>query len=354
LASAEQGVSVAKYLVKRTVLAAFILLCSAFLSFALICVLPGEVYTQLKIAIAASGGHENLEASYQQLLASEGLDKPWIVQFFYWVKGVILHGNFGKPRGSYGNKYGGTSGLMLRYLFRPGGELMVTLLICGSSLVVAAVLAVVVGTLTLLPGGRWAYIVLVTISTPTLAVPGFVLAALILLPLVHFVDPLYAVPGLWGICGWQYIGQPMTFAKFLGCLTRLAPIWAIVGMPVFAVGLRVFRASMRDQLGQFYITVARGRGLSTVRILFKHAMRNALNPVITSCIGMLPTLLVNTMFVGFMFGISTYGDLLKEAVDWQDPAPLTMIFVFYSTVLIAGNLIADLGIALADPRIRYA
>jgi len=341
------------YLLKRTALAVFVLLCTALLSFALICVLPGEYYSRFKIAIAASGGRENLEASYQQLLASKGLDKPWIVQFFYWVKNVILYGDFGKPMGGYGRDYGGSSGLMLRYLFRPGGELMITLLICASSLVVATVLAVMLGTLTLLPGGRWLYIVLAAISTPTLAVPGFVFAALLLLVLVHYVDPLYAVPGLWGVCGWQYLGAPMSFAKFLSCLVRMAPMWAIVGMPVFATGLRVFRASMQDQLGMLYITVARGRGLSMRRVLFKHAMRNALNPLITSSINMLPTILVNTMFVGFMFGVSTYGDLLKSAVDWQDPAPLTMIFVFYSSVLIVGNMIADVGIALADPRIRY-
>jgi len=342
-----------KYLAKRTVLAVFIMFCSAFLTFALICIMPGEAYSRMKIAIAA-GGRDKLEATYNELLKSAGLDRPWIVQFFAWIKGVIVDGSFGRPvYGAYHRDHGGDDALTLRYLFRAGGELPISLVICVTSVVIGLALAVVFGALTLLPKLRWLYGLLTAISAPTVAIPGFVLAGLLLLFLVHFVDPLHAVPGLWGVCGWQYVGEPMSWAKFLGCLARLTPVWFIVGMPVFATGLRVFRAAMKDQLGMLYVTVARGRGLPMRRVLLKHVSRNALNPLISVAADVLPTVLVNTMLVGFMFGIPTYGDLLRTAVDWQDPAPLATLMVFYSFVLVVGTLIADIGLALADPRIRY-
>ena len=347
-----------KYAAKRVALAVFILLCTAFLSFALICFLPGEgeMFSSMKISIAKTYGRENLERIYGQVMEAHGLDEPWIVQFYYWLKNVIVRGSFGASITTLNGQIVGvdSESLMARHLFRPGGELMMTLIICGSSFAVAMLFSVVLGALTFLRGGRWLHIGLMAISTPTLAVPGFVFAGLLLLLVVKVVDPQYANPGMWGICSWEYIGAPMSWAKFVSCLGRLAPIWIIVGMPVFATGLRVFRAAMLDQLGMPYITVARARGAGMRRVLMKHAMRNALNPLITSTIDMLPTILVNTMFVGFMFGIRTYGDLLERAVSLQDPAPLAMLFLFYSFVLVVGNMLADIGIALADPRIRYA
>ena len=328
------------------------MLCSAFLSFALICVLPGEYFTRWKISIALSG--EPVEATYQQIMESEGLDKSWIVQFFFWIKGVILHGTFGQPMSGALRMIVGPEGLTLKYLLRPGGEIMNSFLLCGSSMLVAWIIAIVLGAITALPSGKWLYRGLITITAPTMALPGFVSAGLVLWFLVVYVDRAYLLPSMWGMCGWQYADCPMSWAKFGSCLGHIAPLWIIVGMPVFASSLKVFRASMQDQLGLRYITVAHGKGLSPRRVYLKHATRNALNPLISTMGYTLPTVLMNAMMVGFMFDIPTYGSLLKAAVETQDPALLAAILVFYSFVLVVGNFLADLGLALADPRIRYS
>lgn len=337
---------------KRASLAVFILLCSAFLSFALICVLPGEYFTRWKLSIALSGAP--VEETYQEILESEGLNKPWIIQFFLWTKGVIVHGTFGQPMSGAIRMQVGPDGLTLKYLLRPGGEIMNSFLICGSSMLVAWILAIVLGAITALPSGRWLYRGLITISAPTIAVPGFVFAGLMLWFFVAYVDRAYLLPSMWGLCGWQYAGCPMSWPKFVSCLGHIAPLWIIVGMPVFASSLKVFRASMIDQLGLRYITVAHGKGLPPRRVYLKHATRNALNPLISTMGHALPTVLVNAMMVGFMFDIPTYGSLLKGAVETQDPALLAVILVFYSFVLVVGNFLADVGLALADPRIRYS
>ena len=339
-----------KYLLKRTFGAAVILLCAAFLSFALICILPGEYFTRMKFAIALSGG--DVEKDYQKILESTGLDQSWIAQFFHWIKGIVLKGTFGQSMvRTYRDV--GPDELTLKYLLRPGGEIMNSFVICGSSMLVAWGLAILLGILTAAPHGHWLYRVLMAITAPTIAMPGFVLAGLFLWFMVAHVDRVYLLTSMWGICGPTLTGCPMSWTKLLSCVAYSAPLWIIVGLPVFASSIKVMRASMLDQCGLRYITVAESKGLRFRRVLLKHAARNALNPLISTMGHNLPTVLVNAMMVGFMFGIPTYGTLLKQAVETQDPPKLAAILVFYSFVLVLGNLLADIGLALSDPRIRY-
>ena len=313
--------------------------------------MPGEYFTRMKIGIAMSGAP--VEETYQQVLESQGLDRSWIAQFFVWVKGVVVDGTFGRSMSGTYRMEAGDDGLTLKYLLRPGGEIMNSFLICGTSMLVAWTLAIALGAITALPNGKWLYRGLIILTAPTIAVPGFVFAGLVLWFLVVHVDRAFSLSSLWGLCGWQYVGKPMSWGKFVSYVGHIAPLWIIVGMPVFASSLKVFRSSMQDQLGLRYITVAYGKGLPPHRVYFKHAVRNALNPLISTMGYTLPTVLVNAMMVGFMFGIPTYGSLLKTAVEWQDPPLLAAILVFYSFVLVVGNLLADLGLALVDPRIRH-
>ena len=91
-----------KYAAKRVALAALILLCTAFLSFALISILPGEgdMFSKMKMSIAAAYGRENLEMVYDQVIEAHGLDRPWIVQFYHWVKNVVTAAASAYPSGS--------------------------------------------------------------------------------------------------------------------------------------------------------------------------------------------------------------------------------------------------------------
>ncbi|MBU1048568.1 ABC transporter permease [Candidatus Bipolaricaulota bacterium] len=220
-------------------------------------------------------------------------------------------------------------------------------------MIIAWFLAIPLGVLASLRRGKWLYYGLSVIGMPSLAVPGFVLAGLVLWLLDRMIDPMMSRASLWGICGWRFEGCPMSWAKLGSCLTHLAPICIIVGLPVFTVALRTLRASMLDTLGESYVTVARSKGLSARHVYLKHALKNALNPLISTIGYTLPGVLVNAWLVGFMFGIATYGSLLHVAVVNQDPALLALILVFYSFVLIVGNLLADIGLAMIDPRIRY-
>lgn len=339
----------AAYTAKRFALACFILLWSAFISFAFISILPGDYFTRFKIAIAMAG--LPVEETHAAMLEEHGLDRPWIAQFSSWIWAIVSKGDFGYALEA-GNAVG-QNHLTLSFLFRPDGEVMNSLLICGTSMVVAWLAAIPLGVLTATRRGKWAYVGLSVIGMPSLAMPGFVYAALVMWFLDVVVDPMMSRASLWGLYGWRYVGAPMSWAKFGSLLAHLTPIWIIVALPVFTVALRVLRGSMQDVLQEQYVVVARGKGLATGPVYLKHALRNALNPLISTIGITLPGVLVNALLVGFVFGIRTYGDLLRTAVRAQDPALLAFIMVFYSAVLVFGNFVADIGLAAADPRIRY-
>ena len=339
-----------RHLMKRFGLACFILLWSAFITFAFIAILPGDYYTKFKISIAFAG--LPVEETHHEILVQEKLDRPWLVQFGSWIWGLLSRGSLGHTL-SLPHLTEQRVNLTFSYLLRPNGEIMNSLLICGTSMLVAWLLAIPMGILTSLRRGRWLYLGLSAVGMPSLAMPGYISAGLLLWLLSAKIDPMLSRASLWGICGWRYEGLPMSWAKFGSCLAHLSPIWIIVGLPVLTVATRVFRASIQDVLGQSFITTAHSKGLSWMKVYFKHALRNALNPLISTIGYTLPTVLVNALLVGFVFGIPTYGSLLKASVERQDPALLATMMLFYSAVLVFGNLAADFGLALVDPRIRY-
>jgi peptide/nickel transport system permease protein len=116
---------------------------------------------------------------------------------------------------------------------------------------------------------------------------------------------------------------------------------------------RHLKMSLLDTLKEQYLTTARSKGLKEQRILFKHALRNALNPLVSLFGLMLPTLLAGSIIATAVLGLPTFGRVFLHAAKSQDQHVLTAALLFYSVFLIVGNLLADLLLAVVDPRIRY-
>jgi peptide/nickel transport system permease protein len=332
------------YLIKRVALALFIMTWAALVNFVIIAILPGDHFTPYKIGIALAG--LPVEETHETLVAEYGLDKPWIVQFLSWYGRAIFRGDFGYSL--YLDKP------IQEEFFRSGGALSNTLIISGFSMLIAWLAAIPVGIVTALRKGRFLYWAVSLVSMPTLAVPGFYLASILLVIVAKLSDPIFARASMWGLCGYEYAGCPMSWGKLMSCILHMLPLWILVGAPVFAVAVKILRSSILDTLDKRYIVTARGKGLHEIRIYFKHVLRNALNPLISTIGTSLPTVLVNAFLVSWMFGIQTYGNLVRRAVEFQDPALLGATMLFYSFVLVLGNLLADIGLAVIDPRIRYS
>ena len=156
-----------------------------------------------------------------------------------------------------------------------------------------------------------------------------------------------------GLFSQQYIGAPWSLGKFVDLLRHL---W----IPIIAIGLggtasliRLMRANLLDVLGTQYVTTARAKGLAERTVIYKHAVRNAINPLI-SIFGMqLPSLISGTIIASIVLNLPTMGPFFYDALLNSDQY-LVMTFLMLSAFLmLVGNLLADIMLAWSDPRIRY-
>ena len=331
------------YIAKRVLFSGFVFAAIAFVSFGVICMYPGDFYTPLDWAVRAFGLDPELPAL---LRAEKALDKPFFVQFWIWFEGVVTRGDFGLSFR--------TNGPVGPFLFRPGGPVEVSLIVSVTSMAVAWLLGIPVGVLSSRFRGRRANVVFGLLTYPVLSVPTYITGILIHWFIYKFIDPLMVGSGLWGMCGWRFVGVPMSLAKFGSCILHLLPIWIIVGTPIFVTVVRLTRMSMEDVMSSPYVTVARAKGSSELRVIFRHGLRNALNPLISSFGVMLPMVLMNSIIVAALFDIPSFAQILLEWVSYQDQHVVTAALLFYGTFLIVGNLIADVTLAACDPRIRIS
>jgi len=329
------------YVGKRIAFSAFVFTAIAFFSFGVICLIPGDFYTPLEFMVRAFGLDPELPAI---LRAEKALDKPFVVQFWIWFTGVVTHGDFGLSFM--------TNGPVGPFLFKRGGPVEVSLIVSLPSMIAAWLLAIPVAVLSSRFRSRAANVVFGILTYLPLSVPTYITGLLIHWFIYKVIDPLMVGAGLWGICGWRFLGESMTLAKFGSCLLHLLPIWIIVGGPIFVTVVRILRMSLQDVMSESYVQTARGKGASELRVLFRHALRNAVNPLVSSFGVLLPMVLMNSIIVAALFDLPSFAQFLLEFVQYQDQHVVTAALLFYGTFLILGNLIADIVLAAIDPRIR--
>jgi peptide/nickel transport system permease protein len=204
------------------------------------------------------------------------------------------------------------------------------------------VIGLPLGVISATRRGRWADRAATVFSSMSAAMPAFWLGYLLLL-LLAFLPALHLGIGVLPIGGYQFLSPAHLF---LPALTL-----GIVSAPYFT---RLLRASLLEELGQQYVLVARGKGMSERRVVWSHAMRNALNPVVTEVGLQMGLLLGGVIVVERVFSWPGLGKLAVDSVANGD-VPVIMGTVLLATVVIVlANLLADVVNALFDPRIRLS
>jgi peptide/nickel transport system permease protein len=156
-----------------------------------------------------------------------------------------------------------------------------------------------------------------------------------------------------GLFSPQYIAAPWSLTKFLDLLNHLwIPILA-VGTSGVAVLMRQMRANLLDVLNADFVRTARAKGVRERTVTYRHAVRNAINPLISLAGLSLPEVINGTIIVSIVLNLFTIGPLLYESLLAKDQYVAMTLLLFSSLLLIIGNLLADLALAWADPRIRY-
>lgn len=200
------------------------------------------------------------------------------------------------------------------------------------AVLIAVIIGIPAGILAAVKQGKWQDHVVNFCTTLGVAVPSFVVAALLIYVLS---TKLHLLPSaMWE--GWQY---------------QIMPALALSGMPMSFIA-RLTRSSMLDVLGQDYIKTARAKGLSRLTVLFKHALPNSLIPVITYIGPMTAGILTGSFVIESIFAIPGLGQYFVTSIYNRDYTVILGVTIFYSVIVIVLNMLVDLIYPLLDPRIK--
>jgi len=327
------------YLVRRVLWMIPVFFFVALISFAIVAIFPGDFYSRLLAGLMFSGkSYTQAHAMVDAIRVAEGMDRMWFVQFWVWFKGIILRGDFGVP---------------LSYLFQPHTGLPWTLILTTSAAIWSWLLGILAGTVSAVRRNTWLDNVLSAYTYAGISFPPYVLGTLFYVLAFTVINTHIRGPGIWGPVGYELIGKPLSWYKVGSHILHLLPAWFIVGLPMFAMVARHLRGTLSGVLTQQYITVARSKGIGQTRLVVRHALRNALNPLVSLSGILLPTLITGSILVGPILGFPTFGQFLLNAIRNEQQQLITSALMMYALFLFAGNFVADIMLLILDPRIRY-
>jgi len=318
------------YIIKRVSQALLTLFLASALSFVIIQLAPGDYVDTLRQNPKISP--ERIEELKQQF----GLDKSWFEQYFLWLQRIFTRGDFG------------TSFIYQRSVASMIGERVpATLLLAVASLFFTWAIAIPLGIIAAVQQNKLTDRIFQVISYAGQGFPSFI-TALLLLIFAQMTAPLFPVGGMTSInhADLSWFGKILDIGWHMILPTVALSITSFAGLQ------RITRGEMLDVLRQDYIQTARAKGLPENRVIYVHALRNAINPLITLLGFELSSLLSGAFIAEFFFNWPGLGRLTLQAVQAQDLYLLMASLVMGAVLLITGNLIADLLLKIADPRIR--
>jgi peptide/nickel transport system permease protein len=314
------------FIIRRLLQGVLILIIVTFMVFLVMRLLPGDPL-MLFVGNLETGGFSNEQI--ESLRHEFGLDKPLLVQYFDWIGGV-LHGDFGKSI-FYREKVGA---LLAQ-------RLPVTAYLGAIAFIIAGVLGIFFGVVCAWKRGKWPDTVFTLLANVGITIPSFWVGILLI----------------------YLLGLQLGWLPIYGYTSPFKDFWMSTRqaiMPVFCLSLfsiasltRQTRSSMLEVIQQDYIRTAWAKGLRERVIVMKHAIKNALIPVIT----------VLGMHVGFIFGgsvlvetvfnIPGIGRLMTEAVFGQDYQVIQACVLLIAAAVVFSNLLVDISYLWIDPRIKY-
>ena len=319
----------AGYVARRLLQAVPILLGVAVISFSLVYLSPGDPIDRFR---TPSIRPEQLEG----LIRLYGLDRPLPEQFWSWLTTYV---QVWRPE-AWGYSFLDGQPVLHKIVER----LPATLLLGSSALALTVVVAIPLGILAAVRQYSLADRIISSLATVGYAIPSFLLG----LYLLFFGGVVLGRFPLFGMESFGSEGDPVDIAWHLVLPVTSLAVQQIAGWS------RYVRASMLEVLHQDFVRTAHAKGLPGRRVTFKHALRNALIPVITLIGLTIPTLLAGAAITETIFSWPGVGYMGVEAVAQRD-YPVVLAFVIIGGVgVILGNLLADLAYAVADPRIKLA
>ena len=312
------------YILRRLLALIPTLLFASMIVFMTVRMIPGDVIDMMLSQNDVSAGKMDREA----LIAALGMDKPMWQQYAIWL-GQLLQGNLG-------NSLWQSTPVIERLAER----LPITAELGFLALLIGILIALPIGVYSAIRQDTAGDILTRSFSILLLAIPSFWLGTMVVV-----------IPSIYW--GWS---PPVSYIPFredpVGNLKQMLLPAAVLGAALSAITMRMTRTMMLEVLRQDYIRTAWAKGLSEKLVVMRHALRNALIPVVTLIGLQAPLIIGGTVILEQIFGIPGMGNLLLEAVNTRDYPIITGVFLVVGVAVMLINLLVDLSYGMLDPRVR--
>jgi peptide/nickel transport system permease protein len=323
-----------------------VLLVMSMITFAIIQAPPGDYGDFIRSNMITQGNAtlEAATAAAEEYRERHGLNDPMVVQYVRWLWGIVSRGDFGQ---SYAyNKP------VLDLLTQ---RLPATIAIALTCHLLATFIGIGFGILAATRQYSWVDTSLSFFSFIGMTVPRFLLALIILYILAYKLN----VQEIGSFYSSRYGGQPYWFgwfdfnwAKLWNLIQHVWPVIAVATIGGLAYNMRVMRANLLDTLNAQYVETARAKGLSEGAVVMRHAVPNALHPLVAYQGVVLPYMLTGEIEVAIVFGLATIGPAIVSSMSIGDVYVTATLLLVLGFTLIIGNIIADVLLVALDPRIR--
>lgn len=325
-----------KYLLRRTLYMLFTVWVISLIAFAVIQLPPGDYVTNLMSQMNRVSGVQLTPAYEAQLRELYGLNEPIYVQYYKWVRNIVVRGKFGDS-----------------FVFhRDAVELIaerlpMTFTLSFASLLLIWLIALPVGIYSAVRQYSLGDYVFTFLGFIGLAVPNFLLALICM-----FITYKYFGQAMIGLFTPSMADAPWSWAKFADLLQHLWIPVIVIGLGGTAGLIRTMRANLLDELKKPYVETARAKGLSELKLLLKYPVRHAMNPFISTVGWVLPSLVAGEVIVAIVLNLPTSGPILYQALQSQDQFVAAGFILLLSTLTVIGTFVSDVLLAILDPRIR--
>ncbi len=328
------------FILRRLLISVVVVFGISVVCFAIIQLPPGDYADNYKYFLINQSGMTESEAEEAANLFREryGLDDPLPIQFLNWIGGIVTEGSFG-----FSFAYKRDVGELVAERLPP------TLLLAFLAHATSSVVGIVIGIFVAPRQYKLSDNLAAFFAFILAAVPRFWIALVIIYTLVfglgqEHVSSFFAP---------QYAAAPWSLAKVLDFIKHIWPVVFIAGLGGVARNMRVMRGNLLDELNAQYVTTARSKGLTEGKVISRHAVPNALHPIVMYQGTVLPYMIQGELEAAIVLSIPTVGPMFYASLLNQDIYISASFLLMYGVLLVLGNLIADVCLVLLDPRVRY-
>ena len=319
-----------KYIIKRLGLAAITLFLITFVVFFVIQLPPGD-YVDTLVAKMISEGERVTPQEISSLKEMYGVNRPFLVQYVTWLGGVLI--------GDWGTSFYYNQDILVKI----GETLGITLTLSICTMLFTYLISIPIAIYSAKHQYKIGDYLFTFIGFIGMAIPNFLFAILLMYGSFKlFGDPLMGLPN-YGIT---------SFATFLEWVKRMLIPILVIGTSGTCGLIRTIRAQMLDEQSQPYVLALRAKGVSEKAITFKYQMRAVLNPIVSGLGGMISGIFNGSTITAIVLMLPTLGPVLLKALQTQDIYLSGGILLISAMLVVVGNLISDLLLAVLDPRIK--